>query len=832
MLAWKLLLRNWRSGELKLLSISLMLAVAVVSGIAIFTDRLDTSLAAQSAMLLGADSVITGPQLHSSAWEQQAERAGIRHSKAAVFETMLYAGDSMALASVKAVSAPYPLRGRLEISQTAFATLASEIQIAPGIPASGEAWIDSRLLPLLKLKLGEKIAIGETQLKVTQVLLREPDLFSFSPRLLMNMADLRATQVLQPGSMVDYKWLLAADMPGKVDDFVKKKLKPQLSTHQRLTDSATMQERLGNVAKTGKQFLMLTTIIAVLLSGVAIAIAARQFSDRHTNQVALMKSLGVSAARIRGLYFMQLLLLGIVASLIGLAFGELIQRLVAASLQQIYKIALGDARLLPYGLSFFSGILCLTCFALPALWFLPGVPPMKILRKELALGLPQRIPQVWMQALLALFAVLLLMLLFSRDLMLALLVGGGLLLTVIFSGVLAMLLLAASKYFAANLDGTWRLAFSGLQRRKWQSVLQIIVFAVAIMSLLTVSILRSSLMDEWSAQIPKDAPNHFLANIPAAELAAVQAMLHAQKVAHEAFYPIVRARVTHIKGLEPDQLLRKKSRTLDAENDVTWSETLLPGNSIVAGQWWGQWQRSAAQLPGVSVGAETAKNIGVKVGDRLRFSMGGIPLEAEVASLRKFEENATRASFAYIFEPGSLAQMSATYSAGFYLPPAQKSLVHALLRAHPTMALYEMDRLIAQMQDIIRQVSDAILLVLWLTLAAAGLVLCSAVLSSIASRQQETGLLRALGSPRQLILGSVWLEFSVLGMLSGTVAIAGAELILFGLQSQVLKTPLHAHYVYWLAAPVLSSLVLGLLGGFSCRSVVHTPPGLVLRGVN
>jgi putative ABC transport system permease protein len=237
-------------------------------------------------------------------------------------------------------------------------------------------------------------------------------------------------------------------------------------------------------------------------------------------------------------------------------------------------------------------------------------------------------------------------------------------------------------------------------------------------------------------------------------------------------------------------------------------------------------------LPGVSVAAATAKNIGVKVGDHLRFSIAGFELEAEVASLRQYEESVVKRSFAYLFEPGSLSHLSPTYSTAFYLPPQQKSFLTQLLRAHPGMALYQLDRFIEQLQSIIRQVSDGVMLILWLTLAAAGLVLCSAVMSSLDSRKQEGALLRALGSPGELIVGSVWLEFSLLGFLAGVVAIMGAEIILFGLQVLVLKTTLQAHFVYWLAAPLLSALLLGVLGGFACRSVVTSAPGLVLRGVN
>ena len=456
MLAINLLRRNWRSGELKLLGFSLLLAVSVLSGISIFTNRLETTLISESNSVLGADYIVRGSQPHNAEWPALAENEDIRQTQAALFSSMVFAGDEMHLASVKAVDTDYPLRGKFEISDVPFAIEAADIKVASGIPAAGEAWVDSRLLPLLKIQLGDKVAVGEYELKITQVLIREPD--SASPfsmtgvRLIMNMADLPKTKVVQPGSRVDYQWLIASDNNSRLKAFVDQ-LKPQLSKHQRLIDIDSAQERVGRTLQTSRQFLLLSAVIAVLLAGVAIAITARQFSARHTDQVALMKSLGAGAVRIRALYFSQLVLLGVLASLIGLVFGELLQRTVAVSLQQVYQIRLGDATLYPYALSFFSGLLCLVFFALPALWYLPTVPPLKILRRELAVNMPQ----VWVQAALALFAVLTLVILFSRDLELALSISGALLAVIVVTILAAYGLLTVSK--KNGIATRWILAF-------------------------------------------------------------------------------------------------------------------------------------------------------------------------------------------------------------------------------------------------------------------------------------------------------------------------------------------------------------------------------------
>lgn len=827
MLALRLLWRNWRSGEVKLLAAALMLAVAVVSGIAIFTDRLERTLVQESNMLLGADLIVRGSQPHNPEWSALAAEEGIEQTTAVLFSSMVYAGDHMHLASVKAVTDGYPLRGQLDISRIPFASQAELIKTATGIPAPGEVWVDSRLLPLLHIELGDSLAVGEYELTVTQVIIREPDSaspFSFmGARVLMNMADLERTQVVQPGSRVQYQWLLAANS-NALESFAEW-LEPQLSKHERLVDVESGQRGLGRTLETGRSFLLLAAVIGVLLAGVAIALAARQFSSRHVDQVALMKSFGVSAQRIRQLYLVQLSLLAVVASVAGLLIGEVIQRVVAESLQQVYQVTLGAASIYPYAISFASGLICLIFFALPSLWFLPGVPPLKILRRELGVNATH----LWVQIALAFLAVLLLIVLFSQDLALAVSVIGALSGVLVITAGLALGLLKLSRHIATNSGSVWRLALANLQRRREQTLVQIVVFATAIMLLLTLTIVRTSLIDEWQLQLPEDAPNHFLVNIPPHDVEAVQQMLDEKQLEREQLYPMVRGRLTGINGSEPTEEQRSANGVFNREANLTWTDTLAEDNRIVAGKWWDSWQRSEDGVPGVSVEIELAEEAGLSIGDKLTFSLGGLILEAQIASFRSLDWRSMKPNFFFIFEPGALDNYSPTYITSLYLPVEQKSFINDLLRRYPTMLVIELDRIIDQIRTIVTQVSNGVLLVLWLTLAGGCLVLIAAVTSSIDSRKQESGLLRALGSPRRLMIGSVWAEFSVLGLLSGIIAVIGAEILLISLQYWVLETPIRPHYIFWLVGPLAGALFVGALGALSCRSVVNTPPAVVLR---
>lgn len=828
MLVVKMLARNWRGGELKLLGLSLVLAVAVLSGIAIFTDRLEATLTSQSNSLLGADYLVRGSQMQPLAWDTEARNAKLKTSRAAQFSSMVYAGDEMQLAAVKAVDSSYPLRGQFETSHIPFAVDPAEIQIAPSGPAPGEAWVDSRLLPLLNIHLGDEIAVGEKRLRVTRVLIREPDGASqislFGARVLMSLADLPATQVIQPGSRIEYLWLLAADNQMQLKQFVDD-LKPRLGPHQRLLDIQSAQERLGRTLDTGRKFLLLAAVIALLLAGVAIAICAGQFARRHTDQVALMKSLGLSKGRVRALYFGQLLLLGFIAAALGLILGELLQLAVAALVKYLYHFNLGATSWAPYVLSFSSGIICLLCFALPPLWFLPAVPPLKILRREITVKNTQLVAQ----GAVALVAIVLLVLLFSHDWQLAFSLSASLLVVIATASVLAWGLLAFARRGAANLGGFWRLAFASLARRRGQTLIQIMVFAVAVMMLLSITLVRASLINDWRAQVPENAPNHFLVNIPADELQAVQTILRTGGVTAQPVYPMVRGRLVAINGSEVDEAQAAKSNALQRELNLTWAAQMGADNKLVEGVWWDKWQGDDSSLPGISVEQKTANEIGLKLGDKLKFSIGGLDLEGQVASIRTLDWRSMNPNFFFIFQPGSLEQFSPTYITSVYLAPDQKQLLNQLLRAHPTIVVIELDRIIAQIQSIVAQVSDGVLLVLLLTLVAGVLVLWAAVLGSMEARKQEAGLLRALGSSRRLVQGSITAEFAILGTLAGAIAILGSEALLFSLQTYVLHTPIQPHYLYWLVAPVGAGLLVSSLGYLACRPVIQTPPAIVLR---
>jgi putative ABC transport system permease protein len=832
-LAAKLLWRNWRSGEVKILVAALMLAVTVVTAIAVFSSRMDQSLARQSNTYLGADRVISGRFAIPTEWQSQLpiEVEGVEQTLVTEFSSMVFASkndvDEMQLASIKAVGDRYPLRGQLEVSDIAFA-LGEDITIAPSVPQQGEVWVDSRLLPLMNLALGDSLAVGNKDFIITKVVIREPDtttgFSALGPRVLMNQADLEATGVIQIGSRVTYRWLLAGE-ESALRDF-EAWITPQLGEHYIFRTLKNSQRNISSALDRGTRFLMLAAVMGVLLASVAIAIAAQHFSRRQTDQVALLKSLGASAPLVRQLYLLQMLLLGILASTLGVAIGEVVQRAIASSIGSLFSIELVTAAWTAYATGWYTGILCLLCFALPPLWHLPKVPPLKILRRELTVAAVS----VWMKAVLGIGAIIALIGWYSGDILITLSIVAGFAVVILLGVFLALFMLRYSHKAGSKAGSYWRLALSNIERYRAESITQIIVFACALMLLMVLYAIRTSLIEEWRLQLPVDAPNHFIMNIAPYEKAQLETLLAANTLNANPMFPMVLGRISALNNVVYNEDTRQRSNSLRRELNLSWADTIAPSNQLVAGEWWDRWQGKTG-LPGVSVELEEAKEIGLALGDVITFSLGGIALQAEVASFRSVDWNAMRPNFFFLFSPGTLDNYSANFLTSVFIPPAQKTFVNTLLKQHPTIVVIEVDRIIERIRSIVEQVGKGIELVLWLVLLGGVMVLIAAVNASMTNRLQETGLLRALGSGRRLIVSSLTVEFALLGFLAGVIGVLGAEALLIGLQWKVFEGHISPHYLLWFAGPILGALFIGSLGVLSCRRVISVPPSIVLREV-
>ncbi len=820
MTATKMLVRDWRGGELGVLVMALVLAVGVVSGISAFTTRLQSALEQESHRFLAADAVVRSGRELPARWLRQARENGLQQALTLVFPSMVFAGeDNMYLASVKAVSDAYPLRGELTYSGEPFAA----VHTAESGPARGEVWLDSRLFPLLDVAIGQQVTIGEADFIVAAAARSEPDqgasFYGFGPRVLMHYDDIPATGIVQPGSRVEYRQLYAGQ-PVALAAF-SAWLEPQLQDGQSLLDVNEGQPGIGSALQRAESFLLLAGSLAVVLAGVAVALAARRFSERHNDYVAIMKSLGATSGKINRLYGSSLLLLGVVATVAGCLLGWAMQALFFQLFADQLPVQPGPSGLRPYVIGSVTSLACLLCFAWPPLRRLGQASPLRVLRRDV----PRQSSRALADYSIGLVAVSLLMWWFSQGWQLTLAVLGGLAITVILGLGLALTLLRGGRLVGMSAGSIWRLALAGLQRRGTANALQVVIFAMAIMLLLVLLLVRTSLIDEWQTQLPADTPNHFMINIGPEDLQAVDQMLREENIASEALYPMIRGRIMSVNGVDLPLTDEEQQGRRQRESNFTWSDTLPADNRLLSGQWWPADSEEAL----VSLEQGFAQRLGIELGDRVGFMVGSEPLEATVSSIRELDWQSMRPNFFLVFPPRLLAPYPATFMTSFYLGGTDKVFLNHFIRRFPTVTVIEMDIVVEQIRAIVNQVSAAIELVLGVILAAGGLVLVAGVQASVDTRMHESAILRALGARRNLILGGLLIEFATLGLFAGLLATVAAELSVYMLQSWVMDMSYSPSPWVWPVGVGSGMVLIGSLGVYSCRKVVSSPPLALLR---
>ncbi len=819
--ARKLLLRDWRSGELSILLAALVLAVAVVVSISAFVGSLESTLKAESQRFLAADRVVQSSRAIPEQWLSKAQEQGLETALTLGFPSMVVSdSDAMSLASIKAVGGGYPLRGELQRSRDPYGV----IEETRDNPVPGEVWLAPRLFALLDVDIGDSLWVGEARLRVGATIRGEPDstsaLFGYGPRLLMNLSDIEATGVIQPGSRVQWRLLLrghAVDLQ-LFDDW----LAPQLVQGQRVLGIQESQPAISRTLERAQGFLLLAGSLGVVLSAAAIALAARRFSDRHTDAVAVMKSLGANAGRISRLYGAALLLLGTVATLMGCALGWLVKTGFFALFGAQLGLTAGASGVEPYLIGAVTAMVCLGFFAWPPLRRLSRVPPLRVLRRDVDASTSQRA----IDYVLGGIAMIALMLWYSGDARLTAGVVGGLVVTVVLGFALAKGLLKGTRVVGSAAGSVWRLALAGLVRRGNANALQMVIFGVAIMLLLVLVMVRTSLIDQWQAQLPPGTPNHFLLNIAPEQRDAVDAFFEANDIGAEALYPMTRGRVMAVNGqalAQSDENQTDERRQREA--NFTYTDQLPTANEIIDGAWW----PADTQESLVSIEQGFAERIGATVGDTLEVRIGAESLSVTVASLRSAEWQSMKPNFFMIFPPSVLAPFPKVYLTSFYLPAERKATLNALIRAFPTLTVIELDVVIDEIRSIVSRVGQGIELVLLVILSAGALVLIAGVQASVDVRLHESALLRALGARKGLLLGALWIEFATLGACAGGLAIAGAEVAVWALQTQALDLAYQPNYRLWPIALLAGAAVVGALGVASCRRAVQVPPLVVLR---
>lgn len=821
-LAARQLLRDARAGELRVLFFALLVAVAASSAIGYFSARLNDAMLLRASEFLAADLRLSGSSPASQEQIDAGLKLGLDHAQAVEFSSVVAAADGIQLASVKAANSRYPLRGELRSAAEPYAPE----EVGSG-PRPGEAWAEARLMVALNLKIGDELEIGAKTLRLSRVLTYDPDtagdFYSLTPRVLMHLDDLAATEVVQPGSRVRFRelWRGDADTLAAYRQAVEAGLEP----NQRLDDARDGNRQVGGALGRAERYLNLASLAAVLLAGVAVALSSARFAARRFDASALLRCLGLSRREALALFGLQLALLGLVACLIGALLGWAGQHVLFYLLRGLIPDDLPPADLWPALAGMATGLVALAGFALPPLAALGRVPPLRVLRRDM-LPLPA---SSWLVYGAALIALGLIMWRLSLDLRLTLALLGGGLLAALLLGSLLLLGLQSLRRLLQRAALPWRLGLGQLLRHPLAAAGQSLAFGLILLAMALIALLRGELLDTWQDQLPEDAPNHFALNVLPAERDAFAARL-AELSPHPApLYPVVPGRLIMINGEPVRQLVTKESRgerAIQRDLSLTWAEDLPSDNLITAGNWWGA--AHASELPGVSVESELAESLQLKLGDQLRFNVGGIERDAQVTSLRQVDWDSFQPNFYMIFEPQTLQDLPATYLTSFYLPPGQDAELVALSRAFPSVTLLQVDALLAQLRSILAQVTLAIEYVLLFVLAAGITVLLAGLQATLDERIRQGALLRALGAERKLLISARRAEFGLLGAAAGLLAALGCELVSFLLYRYAFDMSWQPH-PWLLLLPLIGALLIGLAGVLGTRRALNASPLSVLR---
>ena len=824
----RLVARDWRAGELRLLLAALLVAVGTVSAITFFVDRLHQALLAESTSFLAADRVLSGSQPIPDSFRDGAISQGLVISDTVLFPSMVYAETSAArnqLVSVKAVSETYPLRGTLRIADEPFAT----DRPTDSLPERGEVWLDSRLFPSLGVALGDFVQVGYEKLKISRVLTSEPDrggsFFDLGPRVLMRMADVPATRVIQPGSRIGYRLLLAGD-DSALSDY-REQFREQFLGKYRWQSIRESSPSIGSALDRAESFLLLGGLLAVILAGIAVALSANRYAKRHYDHVSVLKTLGATPGEIQWGYFGVLTVLGVGGIVLGLLLGTGIHLGIVQLLATYLPSNLPLPGTRPLWLGAATGFICLIAFALPPLLALKNISPMRAVRRDLSVTTTSGLITYGLGT----CGALTLLVWYSNSLWLTFwALAGGFLVCLVF-GIIATLLLRGGRLAGMQAGSLWRLALAGLQRRRRENVAQIMIFGLAIMLLLILVLIRTSLLDEWRQQIPENAPNHFVMNVTRDQVDPMQTLLEEHTDYEGTLFPMMRGRIETVNEI-PVRDYQRRNRSedrggprLSSERNLTWTNEPPPNNKMITGSWWPEDTQESL----VSIEQGYAFGWGLRVGDELTFDLGGLKVVAKVANIRSVEWDSLRPNFFIIFSEAALADVPATYMTSFYLSPDRKRFLNDILSNYPTITVIEVDELINQVQQIISRVTQAVELVLVLVLGAGALVLIASIQASRDQRMKEHALIRTLGGSRRLIAGSLASEFSILGLFSGVVAVVGAEITVYALESQVFEMSYQARPWFWLVGPLLGTLIVVTVGYLGTRSLISTPPATILR---
>ena len=836
-LGWRNLWRDLRSGELNLLVLSVVLAVAALSAVGFFSDRLQAGLWRDARQLIGGDAVVVSDKPTAENFLQKAKQLGLKTNATLSFPSMARADDAQGgetkLVALKAVSEGYPLRGQLTLLSAEGASPSDKpkSQATRQVPSAGQAWVDPALLEVLNLKLGDPLWLGDKAFQISALIDREPDrgagFMNFAPRVMVNLSDIPATGLIQPASRLSYRLAVAGEeSQANVQKFINwardEVAKPEVRGVQ-VESMESGRPEMRQTLDRAEKFLNLVALLAALLCAVAVALAARTFAAKHLDACALLRVLGQSQQTLSIAYAFEFITAGLVASLLGVMVGYGVHHAFVWLLAGLVDAQLPPASGAPALLGLGMGLTLLLAFGLPPVLQLAQVPALRVIRRDMG-GLQPASVGVLLAGLLGFAGALMWA---SRDVKLGLMtVGGFAMATLMFAGATWLALKLLRKWVPSNTTPRWLLlATRQVMARPVYAVVQVSALSVGLLALVLLVLLRTDLISSWRKATPVNAPDRFVINVQPDQTQAFQSALQQTGVQNYDWYPMIRGRLVAINGkaVSPQDYTEERAKRLvDREFNLSSRAAKPEHNEVVKGTW------LENEKDAVSVEVGIAKTLGLQMGDRLQFDIGGVLSEGRVTSLRKVDWGSMRANFFVIYPVDNLPNVPLSYMAAFKSPDVP-SFERNLLQQFPNVTSVDLRASLTQVQKVLDQVIRAVEFLFAFTLLAGLLVLTAAVTSTREERKREFAIMRALGATGRLLSQVQTAELMGVGLMAGFLASLVAELVGWGLARFVFEFEWTASLWVPVAGALTGAVLAWMAGWWGLAEVLRQPVSQTLR---
>lgn len=827
--AIKSLLRDLRAGELSVLLLAIVVAVSAMTAVGFFTDRVGRAIRLQAGAVLAADVVVSAPAPIEPSFLDDARQAGLRTAESMSFLTMVLPADesneSNALTMITAVTDGFPLRGELLVADIMFGDTAA----AQGIPPPGAVWAEPGLLGRMNLAVGDRVLIGERQLTIVKVLEYQPNqmtggMTQLAPGLMVNLADVPSFNVIRPGSRATYRELYAG-AENSIAEF-RQRIEALSDESLRIRGWEDAGEQINDAIDRAQRFLTLASLVTVILAAIATAMAARRYAVRHLDTIALLKSMGATQSFVQNSTLGQLACVIIGTTLIGSLIGFFAQQTLVALAADVLKVDLPATSLIAGALGLITAATVTIGFALPHLLQLKNVAPMRVLRRDLPA------PQLSSTATygIAIGALLLMIWSIVRDLMLVVYISVGLGVVALLAVAGGWLLVRGLTRFRGAAGVAWRYGLANISRRGTESIVQIVAFALSLMMLLLLTVVRTDILEEWRATLPADMPNYFLVNIDPEQWPDIRKFFQDELGASPDYLPFIRGKIVSVKGQSVDEYAfpneMGRNFVSRSETNITWTADLPESNVVTTGEWWDENDDAAIR---VSLAAGPFRALGLSIGDTLGFDVGGEVFEAPVTNVRSIQWDSLQPNFFVMLSPGLAEELPQTIIASVHVPPGERLVLNSFVRTYPGVTIFDLEVIIGQVRMVIERASMSVQYVFLFTLLAGIIVLLAAIQATRDERRFESALLHTLGMRRSKILQGIAVEFIALGSLAGALAAFGASAVGFVIADQVFKLDYTVDPWLWLVGLVAGSLVVGVTGTLATRKAVSEPPVVVLR---